>query len=163
MLGAAKCQRHRSSTRGDQHMPSLNGLSADRDRVSPGEASFAVKRIDAAFRVSPLMIGRYGIGESAFEGNQLPPVDPEIAGHAAAAHVPGHVDRFGTADQHLLRIAAAQGAGSAERKVIDDRNRPSGRTHTEARHLRGCAAANDNEIVGFAFAHLTFPCLVLAL
>jgi hypothetical protein len=34
-----------------------------------------------------------------------------------------HVDRVGTADQHFLRIAAAQSAGSAERQTIDDGNR----------------------------------------
>jgi hypothetical protein len=79
-----------------------------------------------------------------------------------AAHAPGHVDRLAAADQHPFRIAAAQDAGSAEREVIDDRNRPSGGAHTEARYLRGRAAANDGEIVGFAFAHPASPCLALA-
>jgi len=108
------------------------------------------------------VIGWHGIGEGAFERNEFRPADPELAGHAPAAHAPGHVNRLGAADQHLFRIAAAQRTGSAERKVIDDRNRPSRRTRAEAHHLRGRATANDNEVAGFAFAHLTFPCLVFA-
>src|SRR5215467_14227921 len=99
-------------TSGNYDMPGLNRLFADRDRISPGGASFAVKRIDAAFRVSPFLIGWHGIGEGAFEGNEFRPADPELAGHAPAAHAPGHVDHLGTADQHLFRIAAAQGAGT---------------------------------------------------
>jgi hypothetical protein len=88
-------------------MPGLNHLFADRDRISPGEASFAVKRIDAALSVSPFVIGWHGIGEGAFERNEFRPADPELAGHALAAHAPGHVDHLGAADQHLFRIAAA--------------------------------------------------------
>jgi hypothetical protein len=62
-------------------MPRLNSLSADRDRIPPGEARFAVKRINAMLRVSPFLIARDGIGKSAFEGNELQPADPEITGH----------------------------------------------------------------------------------
>src|SRR5215471_5113963 len=93
MLGPAECQRYRMRTSGNYDMPGLNHLFADRDRISPGEASFAVKRIDAALSVSPFVIGWHGIGESAFERNEFRQADPEFAGHAPAAHAPGHVNR----------------------------------------------------------------------
>ena len=50
---------------------------------------------------------------------------PDIAMPIPNATAPGHVDCLGAADQHPLWIAAAQGAGSTEREVIDDRNRPT--------------------------------------
>ncbi len=158
---AGKCERHRPRASRDEHMPGLQRLLVHPDGIPPGEASLPVKRVDAVFGISPLVIGRYGIGESPFEGDQLRPANPEFSGHAPAAHAPGHVDRLGAADQHLLRVAPAQGAGSAEREVIDDRNRPSRRAHAEARYLRGRTAANDEEIEGFASAHLASPCLAL--
>jgi hypothetical protein len=49
-----------------------------------------------------------GIGEGALEGDELRPANAELAGGASAAHAPGHVERLGAADQHFLRIAAAQ-------------------------------------------------------
>jgi len=51
MLGPTKCQRHRMRTSGNYDMPGLNRLFAERDRISPREASFAVKRAQRiAFR-----------------------------------------------------------------------------------------------------------------
>ena len=74
-----------------------------------------MKRIDAAFRVSPLVINRDGIGEGAFEGNEIGPANRQLTRSASATHAACHIDCLGTADQHLFRIAAAQGTGSAER------------------------------------------------
>jgi hypothetical protein len=98
----------------------------------------------------------------ALKGDKLGPANPELASDAPAAHALCHVDRLGAADQHFLRIAATQGAGSAERQMIHKGNRPSRRAHTKARHLRGRAAADDGEIVDFAFAHLRSPSLAPA-
>ena len=122
----------------------------------------AVKGIDAPFREAIFLLLRDGIGEGTLEGYELGPANPKLAGDTPAADAPGHVDRLGAADQHFFRIAAAQRAGSAERQMIDDANRPSRCAHPKARHLRGRAAADDGEIVDFAFAHLRSPSLAPA-
>jgi hypothetical protein len=114
-------------------------------------------------RVSLFLLPRDGIGEGTLEGDELGPANPELAANAPAAHAPRHVDRLGAADQHFFRIAATQRTGSAERQMIDDGNRPSRSAHTKARHLRGRAAADDDEIVGFTVAHLRACSLVLGL
>jgi hypothetical protein len=76
----------------------LNGSSADLNGIPPGEASPAVECIDAVFCVSPFVNSWHGIGEGAFEGDELRPADREFAGHAAAAQASGHVNRLGAAD-----------------------------------------------------------------
>src|SRR5262249_49672209 len=64
------------------------------------------------------------------------------------AHTSLRVDHLRTANQHFLRIAAAQGASPAERTMIDQCYRPPCGTHSRACHLRGSARADDHEIVG---------------
>src|SRR6266478_6867548 len=135
-------------------MPGMKSLSVDLNRIAPGKARFTLKSLDALFRVSLFLFLRDGIGEGPFEGNEIGPANSDFAVHTPAAHAPRHVDRLGAADQHFLRIAAAQGTGSAERQMIDDGNGPSGRAHTKACYLRSCAATDDHEIIGFAAAHL---------
>ena len=161
VLGTGKCERHRARAGGDQHMLGLKDLPVDLDRGRSGKARLAVKGIDAPFREAMFLLLRDGIGEGTLEGDEIGPANPDLAGDAPAAHAPGHVDRLCAADQHLFWIAAAQSTGSPERPVVDDRNRPSRRPHTGARHLRGRAAADDGEIVGFAFAHGRSPSLTL--
>src|SRR5262249_8279831 len=67
---------------------------------------------------------------------------------AMPAHTSLRVDHLRTANQHFLRIAAAQGASHAERTMIDQCYRPPCGTHSRACHLRGSARADDHEIVG---------------
>jgi hypothetical protein len=143
-----------SGTGGDQHMPGLKDLPVDLDRSLSGKARLAVKGIDAPFREAMFLLLRDGIGEGTLESDELAPANFEFASDAPAVHALCHVDRFGTADQHFFRIAAAQRTSSAERQMIGDCNRPSRRADTKARHLRGRAAADDGEIVRFTVAHL---------
>src|SRR5437868_3136233 len=76
-----KCERHRSGADGDQHVPGLNALPANLDRITSGEARLAVKGIDAVFRVSLFLFLRDGIGEGTLEGDELGPANPELAGY----------------------------------------------------------------------------------
>jgi Glyoxalase/Bleomycin resistance protein/Dioxygenase superfamily len=94
-----------------------------------------------------LALFRYGIGEAAFEGDQLAPVDAEVANYASPPHPVRPIDGFGPAYQHFLRIAAAQCAGPAERAMIDHCNRAPSTPDAPRRRLRGSTGANDNEVV----------------
>src|SRR5438876_3696812 len=101
-------------------MPGVKSLPVDLDPIACGRASHPVKMLDALFRVSLFLFLRDGIGEGPFEGNEIAPANSDLACRTPAAHAPRQVD--GLRDQHFLRIAAAQGTGSAERQMIDDRN-----------------------------------------
>src|SRR5215469_13024577 len=101
-------------------MAGVQLLSRDRDRTGSGEAGKAVKGVDALpGEILFLMLG-HPVGEAPLEGHQLAPVDPRLAHDTMAAHARRGVDRLRTADQHLLRIAAAERAGAPERPVVDD-------------------------------------------
>ncbi len=118
------------------------------NHISTGEASEPVKGVDAVFGKISFPIAGHGIGEAAFKHHQVAPINPRISCDAMPAHARLRVDRLRTADQHLLRIAAAEGASPAESTVIDQCYRPPRGTHSRACHLRGSARADDHEIVG---------------
>src|SRR5262245_60003339 len=65
------------------------------------------------------------------------------------AHTHLRVDRLRAADQHSLRIAAAERTSPAQGTVIYQCDRPPCSTHSRARRLRGSAGADDHEVVGF--------------
>lgn len=153
VLGTGQGERHRPRARGDHHVPGLKILAGNVDRRRAGETRGAVQIIDAALGQAVFLLGRHRIGEATLEGDEIGPAYLKIAGHAPAAHGPGHVDRLGAADQHLFRITAAQRAGAAEWQMIDDGDRPSGGAHTRAGDLRGRTAADDNQIVALARVH----------
>jgi hypothetical protein len=67
--------------------------------------------------------------------------------YAMPAHTARGVDRLSAADQHLLRIAAPQRTGTAERPVIDDRNFPAGGADPRTRHLGRRAGADNHKII----------------
>ena len=62
-------------------------------------------------------------------------------------HPPRQVDRLCAAHQHLLGIAAAQGAGTAERTVIDHGYRAARFADASRRHLCGRAGAYNEEVI----------------
>src|SRR6516162_2864949 len=148
MLLAGDIQRYRARTSSDQHVSSLKLHAFDGNHILTGEAGKPVKSVDAVFDEIPFPIAGYGIGEAAFKHHQVAPIDPRLARDAVPAHACLRVDRLSTADQHLLRIAAAESASPAERTVIDQCYRPPCGTHSRACHLRGSARADDHEIVG---------------
>lgn len=88
------------------------------DAVQPGELGRTVEGVDAVLAVAMLVFLRHRIGEATLEVDQVGPVDPNLAFHAPAGHPPLCVDDFRSADKHLLGIAAAQGAGAAERLFV---------------------------------------------
>src|SRR6516164_6608896 len=147
MLLAGDIQRYRARTSSDQHVSSLKLHAFDGNHILTGEAGKPVKSVDAVFDEIPFPIAGYGIGEAAFKHHQVAPIDPRLARDAVPAHACLRVDRLSTADQHLLRIAAAESASPAERTVIDQCYRPPCGTHSRACHLRGSARADDHEIV----------------
>src|SRR5262249_47216370 len=63
---------------------------------------------------------------AALELDELAPRNRRLATrNASAAHASLVVDRLCRADEHLLRIAATQMAGAAERQMVDHRHPPS--------------------------------------
>src|SRR5215475_10407832 len=67
----------------------------------------------------------------------------QVASNAAPVHPARPIGCFRPADHHLLGIAAAQRAGSAERAMVDNRHRPACAPVTRGNHLRGGAGADD--------------------
>src|SRR5262249_5658873 len=117
VLGTRKIERNRVRTRGNHDGAALDDPTFNGNRVRCGEASAAVNGFDALLGEVRLALLRYGIGESAFEGDQLLPVDAQFASNATAVHPAPPINGLGPANQHFLGIAAAQGAGSAERPM----------------------------------------------
>src|SRR3546814_17770 len=64
--------------------------------------------------------------------------------------------RRGT-DQDLLGVAAAQGAGAAERPLVDHRDRPAGLAAALGRHRRRGARAEDDQVIALNHAHSLTP------
>src|SRR5215472_5046522 len=148
MLSAGNIQRHGACTCGDQDVSSLELPAVDGNHISTSEAGKPVKSVDAIFGKISFSIVGHSIGEATFKHHQVAPINPSFARDAMPAHTSLRVDRFRTADQHLLRIAAAKGASPAERTVIDQCYRPPCGPHSRACHLRGSARADDHKVVG---------------
>src|SRR5262245_61643333 len=119
MLLAGDIQRYRARTSSDQDVPSLELPAFDDNHISTGEAGKPAKGVDTVFGEIPFPIAGHSIGEAAFKHHQVAPINPRFARDAMPAHARLRVDHLSAADQHLLRIAAAQRAGPAERTVID--------------------------------------------
>src|SRR5919204_117759 len=91
----------------------------------------------AAYTEGLLALCRYSLSLSRPFSVCTPPASKSRASSAGAA------------DEHLLRVAAAQGASAAERPMIDHRDAPARGAHAQCRdHGRG-AAADHREVVAF--------------
>src|SRR5579883_2975219 len=91
-----------------------------------------MKGINALFGKTLLALFRYWTGEGPLEGDQLFPVDARFAKDSAPMHPSRPIDCFGPADQHFLRIAAAQRASSPKgRWSIIATDWPARRTREE--------------------------------
>ena len=95
-----------------------------------------------------LLFGGDRIGEGPLERHQSRPIDGQGAFDAMPSHAPGRVDGFFAAHQHLLGIAAAQGAGAAERPVIDHGDGPARGADLRNGNLGRRTAADDDQVVG---------------
>jgi hypothetical protein len=81
----------------------------------------AVKGFDAGRCDPPLALGRHRIDHRSLETHQFRPLDAgAIRTDATALPPPDPLDRLRSADEDLLRIAAAQRARAAERPGVDD-------------------------------------------
>src|SRR6266851_9208296 len=144
-----------SCPRGDQDMPADPQLAVDFEGIRAYEPGKPVKGVNPEMSVARLLFCWHRVREGSFESDEFRPFDADIALDAVTAHPLDTVDPLRAADQHLLRIASPQRAGSAEWAVIDDSYRPASRARTGARHLGGRAAANNNQII--AVVHRVAP------
>src|SRR5262249_48222910 len=102
----------------------------------------------AILREALLQLRRFRFGEAALELDELAPRNRWLAArNASAAHASLVVDRLRRADEHLLRIAATQMAGAAERQMIDHRHPPSFRTTSPSRDLSRRSSSDRHKIV----------------
>src|SRR5262245_26299096 len=106
------------------------------------------KRIDAALDEVFLALSWHRISEGPFEGDQVLPIDVQVPGHAMTSHAAREIDSLGAADQHLLGITAAQGAGATEWAMVDHRHRTSRSADPARGHLSRGSGTNYDEIIG---------------
>lgn len=112
---ARNAQTFRNGSRSDQNETCFEQVVSDLDCLRAAKMRAAMKGIDAVLREFLLTLFRYRIGKGPLECHELAPVERRLApADAPAAHPPILVKHFRHADQHLLWIAAAQGAGSAK-------------------------------------------------
>src|SRR3546814_14006923 len=77
------------------------------------------------------------LGEAALEAHKRRPIDIEAPmADALAVQPPRPISGLRGTDQDLLGVAAAQGAGAAERPLVDHRDRPAGLAAALGRHRR---------------------------
>src|SRR5262249_54878582 len=147
MLRPGKLQRDRPRATGYQDVTGLQGASLDGKLIGSREPGHAVKGIDALAREVLLALMPDGISKAPPEGDQLFPTHATVSREAVLMHPPRQIDRLCAAHQHLLGIAAAQGAGTAERTVIDHGDRAARFADASRRHPRGRAGAYDEEVI----------------
>ncbi len=105
-----------------------------------------MQRRDTGLVVPGFDAGRHGVGEGPLEGHHLGPIDARLGDQPLAGHRARPLDPLGHPDQHLLGVAASQGAGAAVRKLIDDGHLPAfGSGH--ARHAVAAGARTDHDQV----------------
>src|SRR5260370_35024532 len=136
-------------------MPADPQLAVDLEGIRGYEPGQPVKGLKPEMSVARLLFCWYRVREGSFECDEFRPFDADIALDAVTAHPSDAVDPLRAADQHLLRIASPQRAGSAEWAVIDDSYRPASRACTGARHLGARAPARNNQIL--AVLHRCLP------
>src|SRR5690348_7836487 len=108
--GWARSGRNVHEVRGQNIFVDLQPRAIDKARAS-------VKRCDAGFIESMLSGFRHRVRKGSFETHERGPVDTcALSCYALALHSPRPIDYIGSADQHFLRIATAQGASAAKWK-----------------------------------------------
>ncbi len=147
MLETLERQRGRLGTGSNDDVFCRKRSALDQHTVGAAEPRAAMKGLDALFGIGLFAMPGHRISEAALVLLQRGPVDRDAAEHALARHALGAVDHLGGGDQHLLRVAAAQCAGAAERPMVDQRHRPAGLAAIEGGDVGGGAAADDDEVV----------------
>src|SRR5258708_28077791 len=146
VLLAGDAEAHRNGAGGDQDEAALQRLTTDLDRAAVAEPGASVIGVYAALREALLHHRRHWSCEAAFEFDELTPRDRWFAaGNALPTHAPRVVDRLRRADEHLLRIAAAQRAGATERQMVGHRHPPSRCTSSRGIDLSRRSCPNHDE------------------
>src|SRR5580704_4456466 len=109
-------------------MPGIERLAGNLHSIPPGKPGLTVEGRDAFRPITIFMLRGDGIGKAALESDQLRPVDVWRTDNPLAVHAPGMVDHRGPSDQHLFRIATAQGTSAAKGLAIYHSYGPAGRT-----------------------------------
>ena len=107
-----------------------------------------MKRIDFIFCKASFAALWHRLGKAPLERHERAPADCGLAASNAFVTQPARlIERLGRTDQDLFRVASAQGAGTAERQMVDYGNAPARSAATIGGSRRRRAGANDNEIV----------------
>jgi hypothetical protein len=136
-------------------------LSCDGNRVGASEPRKAVKSINALLGIADLLLLRHRISESAFEGDQVEPTDPNFAIDPSTLHSVRGIDGLGTTDEHFLGITSAQCTGSAERTMIHYGHCSARLSDARARDLSGRARSNHYQVIRFHFEPPAAPKRIL--
>ena len=156
-LGARDRQRPVLRTGGDDDVLGLERPSAGLDGVGADEFRLIADQLDAA------LLKRLGERVGDARDHLLLAVDqgsPVERGSADAdamdMRLADLVQRMCCGDQHLLRRAAAIGAGAAEIAVLDHDDLETGLARWPGDAERSVAATQDHHVIGFA-RHLANP------
>ena len=114
-------------------------MVSDRDPVGTDETAEAIVCVDTHVRIMLGLLRGDRVSKASLECHQFRPVQAHISLHAIGMHAADGIDYLFTADEHLLRIASAQRAGSAERSMIDHGDSPAPFADTGDYDLRGGA------------------------
>jgi hypothetical protein len=96
-----------SGAGGEHDMTSRQEISRNAKTRRSSKARRAMIRGDSRFDEVGFALFRHRIGERSFESHEICPLDPCLAGDAAAAHSIRAIFQFGRTHQYLLGIAAA--------------------------------------------------------
>ncbi len=110
---------------------------------------------DPGFLECLLPIGRHGISESPFELHQFGPGDVCVATESPALHSAVPIRELRGADEHLLRVAAAQRARPAVGELIHNSDAPARSPASVGRPRPSRAGADYDEIEWFCHRALT--------
>src|SRR6185437_6855440 len=141
---ARYAERDRLGAGGEDDVARRELDAGRRERVRTPETRPALEGLDTRLAKAACALRRHRIGEGALERNEIGPVDRRRAADTAAGEPPRSPHRLRARHQHLLGVAAAQGARAAERPEVDDRDAAPGLAHPGG-YARGRGATADHD------------------
>src|SRR6266849_2249868 len=140
---------------GDHVVPRLENLAIHRQPLRTHEPRGPMIGRDPSFLERLLPIGRHGIRERTFELHQFGPGDVCVATESPALHSALPIRELRGADEHLLRVAAAQRARPAVGELIHNSDAPARSPASVSRGRPRRAGADYDEIEWFCHRALT--------
>ena len=136
------------AVRADVVLEFVPGIDRERHDASGSDGGTDGAELQSAESVGGHAAFLFFLRRHALELDEFAPVESRLSTHnALAAHSVILVHGFGRADQHFLRVAAAQGARSAEWQVVDHRHAPARGTAAKRGDCSGRSGSDDDEIV----------------